>query len=140
VAAFETDIEAFARLAAALANAADREALLAEHGLDEERWESVESAWYERLAAAEEGQRDEDGPPPILVAWAEAWARAHHERGTVLPFERYVEISKALAHGRDVAGMLARFGIDLAVYLASHQHWAQQMARDPALAHRFRRG
>ena len=46
----DADVKAYAALAAALAHAADRGAVLDEHGLDEDGWEALEERWSERLA------------------------------------------------------------------------------------------
>ena len=138
----DVDVVAYAKLAAALSRPdADREALLAEHGLDEESWQLVEDVWSERFTRAEEAHDDQDGVPPLVLAHANAFAAAQREQaGALLAFDRYVEVTRALQRGHDIATVLERFAIDLATYLASHQHWTVKLATDPALAQAFRRG
>ena len=137
----DVDVVAYARLACALSHPeADREALLAEHGLDEEGFQRVEEAWSDRLTAAEEAHGDRDGIPPLVLAHAKAFAAAQREQaGALLSFERYVEITRALQRGRDIATVLDRFSTDLATYLTSHHHFTLELARDPDLAAAFRR-
>ena len=134
------DIEAYAELSAALVGpSVDRAALLAAHGLDEARWEALDDAWQARLAAEDDAAVE--GMPPLLAAYAEAFARAQRARiqGTVLTFDRFVEVVRALRHGGDAAATLQRLGVTFASYLASQQHWMTRMMEDEALAERFRR-
>jgi hypothetical protein len=142
VSAPDLDVVAYARLSATLAQPdVNREALLAEHGLDEDGWQAIEDAWMERLARAENAHGDRDGVPPLVLAHANAFATAQRElAGDLLAFERYVEITRALQRGRDIAAVLERFSIDLATYLNSHQHWTLKLATDPGLAEAFQRG
>lgn len=142
VAAPDVDVVAYARLSVALAQPdADREAILADHGLDEDGWQRIDDAWTERLAQADEAHGDRDGVPPLVLAHANAFAAAQRERaGALLTFDRYVEITRALQRGRDIAAVLERFSIDLATYLNTHQHFTLALATDPELAAAFRRG
>jgi hypothetical protein len=134
------DLESYARLAAALvAPGVDRDAVLASHGLDEDSWEAIEQDWLERLSEADDAAGDGE-VPPLVAAYAEAFARAQAEQaGEVLTFERYLEITRALSRGRDMAQLLDRFGIDLPTYLHSHRIWTVRMASDRELAERLRR-
>lgn len=128
----------FARIALALAATDDRAVVLASFGLDEARWASVEDAFQARLSediAAHPA--DADAVPPEVEALSRAFAREREGRAeAVLSFERYVELTRAMRNG-DAAAALAKASIDLAAYLRAHEHWVQQMTRDPALAQRF---
>jgi hypothetical protein len=115
--------------------------VLAAHALDEDAFQALEDRWLARLSEAEDAHGDRDGVPPLVLAHAEAFARAQRQQaGELLPFERYLEITRALQRGRDVATVLERFSLDLATYLNSHQHWTAALATDAALAEAFRRG
>lgn len=135
------DVGAYARLAAQLAAAgAQREELLRAHGLDEDGWDAIEGVWLERLSQAENEQGQTDGVPQLLADYAAAFTAAQTElAGVVLPFERYVEITRAMSRGRDMAQLLDRFGVDLATYLHSHRHWTAKMATDADLAEQLQR-
>lgn len=134
------DIEAYAELAATLADpAVDRAAILETHGLDEERWETLDNAWQARISADEDACAD--NIPPMLAAYAEAFARAQRARQktALLPFEKFIELVRALRQGGDAAATLQRFGTTFPAFLASQQHWMDQMMKDDALAERWRR-
>jgi hypothetical protein len=135
------DVGAYARLSAQLAAAgSERDALLASHGLDEDGWDAIEQVWLERFSQAEDVHGQGDGVPQLLAAYAEAFTAAQTElAGVVLTFERYVEITRAMSRGRDMAQLLDRFGIDLATYLHSHRHWTVKMASDRDLAEQLQR-
>lgn len=138
----ELDIEAYAALSVALATAGDgRDALLAEHGLDEERWSAIEDGWYAALSKAEDEHGDADGVPPLVVQFAEVFQRAQQAQATgqdLMSFELYVSVTRSISRGRDVAQVLERQQISLATYLRAHQHWTMKMIGDPDLAMRFR--
>lgn len=138
----DEDVEAYACLAVQLATAeaGQRDAMLQQHELDEAGYDALESRWLEKISRAEEAEEG-DGVPPLLLAYANAFARA--QRATsgdgVVPFERYVMITRGLSRGRDVAQVLDKQNLSLGQYLRAHQHWTTQLAGDPALALRFRR-
>lgn len=133
------DVQAYAALGAALADtSADREAVLATHGLDEAGWEAIEEAWQHRFDAADEAHGEAEGIPPLLAAYAEAFARAQATRGgAVMPFERFVEVARAFARGDDAQGLLRRFGTTLEEYLGAQRDWTARMLEDSELAGRF---
>lgn len=136
----DEDVERYATLAVQLAAPdADREALLAAHGLDEQRYGELEDRWMNKLSLAEDAPGD--GVPPLLVQYATAFSRAQRALGgtTLLTLERYAAITRALSRGRDVAQVLEKQGLSLGDYLRSHEHWTRQLASDGALAQRFRK-
>lgn len=133
------DIEAYAALAASLADpAADRAALLAAHGLDEDAWDALDDTWQARLSAADEA--DTDGVPPLVAAYAEAFARAQRERAqSALSFERFIEVARAMQRGTDLATVLRRLDVSLLDFLSAQRRFTEAMLADEALAERFRR-
>lgn len=137
----DVDLAAFTRLAAALAEPdADRRALLAEHDLDEAGYDALDAAWAEALARAEDAHGDREGVPPLVLAHAQGFAAAQRAlAGELLSFERYLEITRALRRGRDIATVLERFSVSLSTYLQSHQEWTIKLAGDAELAEAFRR-
>lgn len=130
------DLEAYVTVAVELADPrVERGAALAAHALDEDAWEAIESAWETRLAEAPD---DVDGVPPLVVAHAEAFARAQRARvREILPFERFVAAARALRRGGDLASALRRLELTLDTYLAAQAHWTARMLEDEPLAARF---
>jgi hypothetical protein len=136
----DQDIEAFADLAATLADpAVDRAAILEAHGLDEDRWEALDNAWQARISAEE--QTCGDNIPPLLTAYSNAFVRAQRARQktALLPFEKFIELVRALRYGGDAAATLQRFGTTFPAFLASQQHWMDLMMKDEELSDRWRR-
>jgi len=134
------DIEAYAELAAALANpTVDRAALLAEHGLDESRWDALDDAWQARMSA--EDDETAEGMPRLLAAYAQAFTRAQraHTSDPLLPFDRFLEVVRALRYGGDAAATLKKLGTTFESLLASQRHWMAKMQEDDALMEQFRR-
>ncbi len=137
---YNQDIEAFAELAATLADpAVDRAAILEAHGLDEDRWEALDNAWQARISAEENACGD--NIPPLLTAYSDAFVRAQRARQktALLPFEKFIELVRALRYGGDAAATLQRFGTTFPAFLASQQHWMDKMMKDDELADRWRR-
>lgn len=134
----DLDVAAYAALAAALSDPErPREALLAEHGLDEAAWAEIDEAWQERLSRAmdEEG----DGVPEVVAAYAEAFAQAKQPApGAALTLERFAEATREIQRRGDPAAALARLGIALSAYLEANAHWTRRMIEEPGLAERFR--
>jgi hypothetical protein len=141
MASLEDDLEAYASLAAELSDPrVDRAAALAARGLDEDRWDAIDDAWQARLSEADAaGAEEDDGVPALVVAHAEAFARAQRARvQDVLPFERFVEAARAFTRGEDLAAALKRLELTLDAYLRAQAHWTAEMIADDALAERFR--
>ena len=133
-------VEAYATLLASLADPeADRAAVLAAYGLDEASWEPTDAAWQARLSAAAEAiDGEEPTAPPLLVAFAEAFAAAQRAQAQeLLSFERYVELTRVVTRGGPIGEELKRRRVTLPEYLRAHEHWMRRMAEDPALAERF---
>lgn len=136
-----TDVRAYAVLAVELAQPdADRDAILARHGLDEEAWDALDDAWQSRLSDAVEAMGEADDVPPLVQQHAEAFAKAQAERvsvGAPLAFERFIEITLDIQRGKDVEHAMKRNGTTLHDYLRAQQHWLKQMMDDGALQQRF---
>jgi hypothetical protein len=139
----ETDIRAYAALAVRLAEPdADRTALLAEHGLDEDAWDLLDDAWQERLSAAIDAMGDSDAVPPLVKEHADAFAQEQALRvaaGAPMTFERFVEVTHDIQRGHDIQHLLKRNGTTLHDYLRAEQHWLKRMLDDPELQKRFHR-
>ena len=135
----DDDVARYAELAVALAVADDRDAVLAEHDLDEEAFGALEDRWLAALSEAEDEAGD--GIPPLLQRFAEAVSEAQRRHATddVMPLERYALITRAIGRGHEVAQVLERHRLSLADYLRSHQHWTLKMVKDASLAARFTR-
>lgn len=133
----DDDVARYAELAVALAVAEDRDAVLADHGLDEESFGRLEDRWLAELSRAEDAAGD--GVPPLLQRFAEAVNAAQQRQATadVMPLERYALITRSISRGHEVAQVLERHRLSLADYLRSHQHWTMKMIGDPSLAARF---
>jgi hypothetical protein len=137
----EINLDAYARIAVALARAgAKRDAVLAAHGLDEGRWQEIDDAWQARLSEAMGAVGDDEGVPPLLAEYSAAMERAQADDSQVVPFERFVEATRAVRKGGgDVVKALERLGLSPDAYMRANRHWTQQMTRDEGLAERFRR-
>jgi hypothetical protein len=131
------DLDAYAAIAGALAVARDREEFLAGHGLDEARWEEIDGHWQSILSAALDAASDAEGIPELLERYSAAFVAARaHALPDVMPFERFVEITRILQ--RDPAAAAGALRSELAAYARASDHWARTMAEDPVLAARFR--
>jgi hypothetical protein len=135
-----SDLDAYMALVAALAApGADPEALFGLAGLDETQWEAIEAGWQARLSEAMAS--DDEGVPPLVSAYAEAFTRAQGVQGALggppLSFERFVEATRALQASADVTQELRRLGLGLEQFLAAQRHWVKAIAADPALSARF---
>ena len=136
-----TDVRAYAALSVRLAEPdADRAAILAEHGLDEDGWDAIDDAWQERLSEAVDAMGDEETVPFLVKEHAEAFAAAQAARtraGDPMPMERFVEVTLDIQRGQDVQHVLQRNGTTLHDYLRAQQHWLKKMMEDADLARRF---
>jgi hypothetical protein len=133
------DVAEYAALAAALAEpTADRAAVLGSHGLDEEGWAALDEHFQDRLGRA---MNDADGLPPLVAAYAEAFARARaaiaEDRG-VISIERFADATREIRRRGEPLPALAHVGVTLDEFLRANEHWTRRMLEDPALLARFR--
>lgn len=139
----DTDVRAYAALSARLAEPeADRAALLAEQGLDEDGWDRIDDAWQERLSAAVDAMGDSETVPPLVQQHAEAFAAEQAARAAAhapMPFERFLEITQDIRRGHESQHVMKRNGTTLQAYLRAQQHWLRRMMDDPDLQSRFHR-
>lgn len=139
------DVRGFAILCARLSEPeADREAILAENGLDEDAWEALDEAWQAQLSAEEDAAADDAGVPPLVLVYAEAFAaeqaRLQATRAAsrpVLAFEAFVKITQEMQRGDDPANLMKRHRLAVADFIAAERHWMKQMMNDAALWERF---
>lgn len=134
------DMRAYAALAAALA-AGDRprEVILRERGLDEAGWEALDRLQQRQLSRAME--EEHDGVPPLVAAYAEAFARERARRAgatTLLSIERFADATREIQRSGDPTAALGRLGIALDDFLRANEHWTPRMMTDPDLLRRFR--
>jgi hypothetical protein len=134
------DVAEYAALAAALAEpTADRERVLASHGLDEQGWAALDEHFQDRLGRAMSD--DADGLPPLVAAYADAFARARaalaQDRG-VISIERFADATREIRRRGDPLPALAHAGVTLDEFLRANEHWTRRMLEDPALLARFR--
>lgn len=131
-------LEAYAELRARLArDDVDRDAALAELGLDEEAWDVIDDEWQAELSRALD--TDGDDLPADVIAYADAFARAQRDApGRLLSLETFARCTRALRGARDPKRALEKQGVTLTEYLKANQHWSPQLATDDALAAQFR--
>jgi hypothetical protein len=134
------DVAEYAELAATLADpSCDRAAVLAAHDLDEEGWTALDRLFQDRLGRAMD--EAEEGVPPLVSAYAEAFARARaalHKDKPVLTLDRFADATREIQVRGDPLPALAKHGITLEEYLRANEHWTQRMLADPTLVARFR--
>lgn len=122
----EIDITTYARLSMFLSKThhpEERARILAEHGLDEAGWGTIDDIWQARLSEAEPA--NEDAIPPLVATYAQAFAQAQQETisPAVLSLEVYLDITKALGQGKPPDQTFTRFSTTLGEYLQAHRHW-----------------
>lgn len=137
----ELDIEGYAMLSARLSGEGiDRDAILAEHGLDEMSWSLIEDHWQSVLSVAMDVDVEQHGVPEILSRYSAAYARAQEERSSaVLSIDLFAEATRRISHSRDVPRTLADMGLTLPQFLQANLHWTKRMLEEPAIAERFRK-
>jgi hypothetical protein len=136
----EINLDAYARLAVALARAGpDRATVLEAHGLDEGRWQAIDDLWQARLSDAMDQITDAAPVPPFIEQFSRAMDRAQSDDSQVIAFERYAEATRAVRRGGEVAKSHARLGLTTDEYLRANRYWVQRMAEDDELAAAFRR-
>jgi hypothetical protein len=134
------EVAEYAELAATLADpACDREAVLAARGLDEDGWTALDRDFQDRLGRAMDAEGD--GVPPLVAAYAEAFARARAAQNRdrpVISLERFADATREIQVRGEPLPALAQHGLTLEEYLRANEHWTQRMLADPALVARFR--
>lgn len=127
----------YAQLRARLAqDNVDRDALLAEHGFDEDSWDALDDAWQEQLSRDLDAGGDD--VPASLMVYANTFAAAQRDApGRLLELELFATCTRALQGARDPKLALQKLGVTLTEYLKANQTWSPQLARDPVLAKRF---
>ena len=131
-------LEAYAELRARLSrDDVDRDAALADLGLDEETWDVIDDEWQAELSRALD--TDGDDLPAAVIAYADAFARAQRDApGRLLSLETFARCTRALRGARDPKRALEKQGVTLTEYLKANQHWSPQLATDDATRHKVR--
>jgi hypothetical protein len=136
----EINLDAYARLTVALSRAGEaRDTVLATHGLDEDRWQAIDDVWQARIAEAMDEGTDEQPVSPFVEEFAKAMDRAQSDDSQVLTFERYVQATRAMSRGGDVAKSLGALGVTVDAYVQANRYWVRRMATDDELAGAFQR-
>lgn len=134
------DVAEYAELAAALAEpTADRAGVLAARGLDEQGWAALDDHFQDRISRAM--SEDEAGVPPLVAAYADAFARARaalQQDRAVISIERFADATREIRRRGDPLPALAHVGVTLDEFLRANEHWTRRMLEDPALLSRFR--
>lgn len=134
----DSTLEAYTLVMAELASADDARAeVLARHGLDEARWEALDTLWQDRLSAAMDQDPDDDGVPEIISAYAAAYEAAQRAIAAPISLDQFALMTRLLEASGDVRASLARVGISMADYVRGSEHWTRQLAGDPELERRF---
>ncbi len=134
----ENDIEVYARVMAELASAGDaRGEVLARHGLDEARWEAIDTRWQAQISAAMDQDPEDDGVPEILVRYAAAYDVAQRSIAPPISLDQFALVTRLLGASTDVRAALARVGVTFADYVRGSEHWSRKLAGDPELERRF---
>jgi len=130
-------IEEYAQVMAELASAGDaRRQILAQHGLDEARWEAIDAHWQTQLSEAMD-QEDADGVPEILSRYTAAYEAAQRSIAPPISLDQFAMVTRLLDTSDDVRASLAKVGVTLADYVRGSEHWTRQLAGDPELARHF---
>jgi hypothetical protein len=131
----ELDIEAYAAAMAELASAGDaRAAVLTRLGLDEERWDAIDTYWQDRLSEAMDA--DDDGVHPLVSIYAAAYEAAQRSLAPI-SLEQFAEVTRLLHASGDLQASLSRVGVTLAEYVRGSEHWSRRIPQDPELDRRF---
>src|SRR5438067_7421456 len=112
----------------------DRDALLAEHGLDELRWSMIEDHWQAVLSTAMDLDVETHGIPEIISRYSAASARAQEERASsVLSIDHFAEATRRISRSHDVQKTLTDMGLTLSQFLKANLHWTKRMLESPEL-------
>lgn len=133
------DVTEYARVAAELADpASDRARVLAAHALDEDAFAALDRRFQDALSRAMD--EEVEGIPPLVAAYAEAFARACAALAgdEVISIERFAEATREMQRLGDPVAALAKVGITLADYLRANERWTRRMVAEPALFARYR--
>lgn len=133
----DLDLEAYATIMAELAAAGDARAeVLTRHGLDEDRWDAIDTEWQARLSEALD--EEANGVPALIAAYTAAYEAAQRALASPLPLEQFARITRLLQATGDMQAALAAEGVTLSDYIRSSEHWSQRMVADPAEERRFK--
>lgn len=134
----DVDIEAYARIMAALCEAGPARAdVLARSGLDEDRWTAIDTRWQARLSEALDEDQGDGIVPPLVSAYTAAYAAAQRALGPPISIEQLARVMRLLQASGDLRAALAKASVTLADYVRGAEHWSRRIAEDPALARQF---
>ena len=134
----DDDIEGYARVMAELASASDaRGEILARHGLDEARWEALDTRWQAQLSAAMDQDPEDDGVPEIVSRYAAAYDVAQRSIAPPISLARFAMVTRLLGASADLRASLSKVGVTMADYVRGSEHWSRKLAGDPELERQF---
>ncbi len=144
-------LQDWAGLQAAIASGGDAFALVANAGIDKDRWDRVSAEWNARMAT--------DTTATIATAYGNAFAGAGQGQfgaaaaaaagagpggdpgAEPVPFERFVEIQEAVAagyaRGEDGNALLAQFGLTAADWGNLGMYWNKKMQAEMTRYHQL---
>jgi hypothetical protein len=134
------DLEAYARLRAQLAqDGVDRDALLAQHGLDEDSWDALDDRFQAELSRALDS--DDDGVPDAVLRYTNAFCETQRDApGRLLSLEQFAQATRAVRGANDPRLALEKLGVTMTEFLKANQHWSPKLGHDPKLAAQFTAG
>ena len=128
----------YARVMAELASAGDtRDEVLARNGLNEARWEAVDTHWQAQLSEAMDQDSDDDSVPEILATYTAAYEAAQRAIASPISLDQFAMVTRLLDASGDIRASLGKVGVTLADYVRGSEHWTRQLAGDPELERRF---
>lgn len=134
------EVTEYAAISAELAEpSGDRAKVLASHDLDEETWNAVDQRFQD--AMSREMNEEHEGAPPLVAAYADAFARARaalYDGGVVLSVERFGDATREIQQRGDALAALSKLGITLNEFLQANEHWTRRMLADPEIFARYR--
>ncbi len=130
-------LETYAEISARVAAAPEHQlSILAAHALTEHDFEAAAEYWEAELEKAATQHGDQDGVPPLLIQYAEAFARAQRQ-DTDVSLERFAAIVRGLSRGAQLGSLLTEHGLALGQFMDAQRHWTARLSKDAALAERF---
>lgn len=130
----ELSIETYAAVMAELAAAGDARAeVLDRHGLDEARWDAIDTQWQAEISEA----LDQDDVPEIVSRYAAAYEDAQRAIAPPISLDQFAEATRLFQASGDLRASLSKVGVTLAEYVRATEHWSRRLATDPEAERRF---
>jgi hypothetical protein len=137
----EDELARYVAVVVELEGAADRDraGILAQRGMDEERYDALVTRVHEAIDRAIDGAGD--GVPELVTSLdarlRAARSRRHEQAREPMSLERYAQAVVALRSGRDPQRSLAELGLGPADLARASAYFNPRLGSDPALGRRF---